>query len=144
MWVAFRGDTLVGCLGVWDQKGMRQTVVNGYSGWLGVSRPVYNAWARWRGRPPLPPPGGHVNYLTATCPLVAGDDPAVFSALLDAACGSIPSESFLMLGLHERDPLLPVARRSAAAEYVTHLYLVHWGNRPRLDDRPSYLELGCL
>lgn len=142
--LAYRRGALVGCLGVWDQSVLRQTVVDGYSGWLGLLRPAYNSWARWLGRPTLPPVGGTVDYVTATCPIVVGDDAESFDELLRAARSALSPDRFLMLGLHERDPLLPVARRHATVEYVTDLYLVHWGERPPLDDRPPYLELGCL
>ena len=54
----------------------------------------------------------------------------------------------MLLGLHETDPLLPVARRYQAACYVTYLFLVCWADgdtvRQALDGRPPYLELGCL
>jgi hypothetical protein len=56
--------------------------------------------------------------------------------------------SHLLLGLHETDPLLGVARRMEAACYTTFLYLVAWpdgeAQRSALDGRPPYLELGTL
>jgi ribosomal protein S18 acetylase RimI-like enzyme len=148
--LAFRGGALVGTLAGWDQQGFRQTVVHGYVGVLGWVRPAYNVWARLRGRPPLPAPGGIVSYLTAALSVVAGDDPAVFAALLAVlrARAAAGTHQYLMLGLHETDPLLPVVRACRATWYDTRLYLVCWDDgeptRGGLDGRPPYLELGCL
>ncbi len=147
--LAFRGGSLVGALAGWDQHGFRQTVVHGY-GALRWARPAYNAWAWLRGLPPLPPPGGAVRYLTAALPVIAGDDAAVFAALLTElrARSAGGPHDYLMLGLHESDPLLPVVRACPAAWYDTRLFHVCWDDgepmRRGLDGRPPYLELGCL
>lgn len=149
MLLAFRGGRLVVLAG-WDQHGFRQTVVHGYGGALRSARPAYNAWAWLRGLPPLPPPGGAVHYLTAALPVIAGDDAAVFAALLTElrARSAGGPHDYLMLGLHESDPLLPVVRACPAAWYDTRLFLVCWDDgepmRRGLDGRPPYLELGCL
>lgn len=148
--LAFRGGRLVGTLGAWDQHAFRQHVVHGYRRPLGWLRPFYNAWARLRGRPPLPAPGEAIRALMATLPLAAGDDAAVFGALVDAlrARRAGAPWSHLLLGLHEADPLLGVLRTRRPSWYVTRLYLVCWDDgeplRQSLDGRPPYLELGCL
>ena len=55
---------------------------------------------------------------------------------------------YLLLGLHESDPLFLRASRWRARRYVTRLYLACWDDgeplRKSLDGRPPYLELGCL
>jgi hypothetical protein len=149
--LAFRGGALVGTLAGWDQQGFRQTVVHGYGGVLSWLRPAYNVWGRLRGLPQLPRPGGIVSYLTAALPVVVGDDPTVFAALLAglrARAVADGAHQYLMLGLHETDPLLPVVRACRATWYDTRLYLVCWDDgEPTcrgLDGRPPYLELGCL
>ena len=149
MLLARRGAELVGALGVWDQHAFRQSVVYGYRGWLRWLRPLYNAWARLRGLPSLPSPGGAFRYLMGALPVVAGDDAAVFAALLDAALArAVGVGTHLLIGFHEADPLLPVLRSHGGARYTTCLYLVCWTDgdalRNRLDGRTPYLELGCL
>jgi hypothetical protein len=74
----------------------------------------------------------------------------VFAALLTelrARAAGGPRD-YLMLGLHESDPLLSVVRASGATWYDTRLYLVCWDDgepmRKGLDGPPPYLELGCL
>jgi hypothetical protein len=147
--IAWRETRIVGTLAAWDQTGFRQTVVQSYGRLLGALRPVYDAWARWRGRPALPAPGVPIRSLTASLPVVHGDDPRVFAALVDAIRARAAGRYlYLMLGLHESDPLLAAVRRWEATWYTTRLYLACWNDgealRSGLDGRPPYLELGCL
>ncbi len=148
--LAERRGHLVGMLAGWDQHAFRQSVVHGYSGWMCRLRFLYNLVQQVRGLPGLPAPGEPLHCLTAALPLVADDDPSVFAALIAALCrrSAGGTWSHLLLGLHQSDPLLPVARRFAAARYTTLLYLVGWQEsdaaRAALDGRPVYLELGSL
>jgi hypothetical protein len=148
--VARRGDRLLGLLAEWDQQTYRQSMVDGYSGWVGRLRPFYSGWQRLRGLSGLPPPGQPLRCLNIAFPLVADNDLEVFAALIGElrrrhAGGSW---SHLLIGLHETDPLLSVAQRFAAKKYTTFLYLVGWEDsdaaRAALDQRPVYLELGTL
>jgi hypothetical protein len=148
--LVYQGGRLVGTLAGWDQHGFRQTVVQGYRRPLGWVRPVYNVWARLRGLPILPGPGEAFRHLTAALPVTQDDDPAAFRALLEALLekGAAGPCQYLLLGLHEADPLLAVARAYRAVWYTTRLYLVCWEDgedlRAKLDGRPPYLELGSL
>lgn len=148
--LAFRDGRLAGTLGAWDQHRWRQTVVHAYSRTLRWGRPFYNAWASLRGAPRLPRPGEPVRCLAAALPVVAGDDPALFRSLIEAALERMadgPNEH-LLLGLHQRDPLLDVLQSFSATWYTTRLYLVSWPDGEdllrSLDGRPPYLELGAL
>jgi hypothetical protein len=148
--LARRGGRLIGTLAGWDQHNFRQTVVHAYSWPLCWLRPLYNAWARWRGAPRLPRPGQAFPYLSAALLAVADDAADVFAALLETLLSSErpgPWE-YLLIGLHETDPFLAVLRTYRATWYTTRLYLVCWEDgeplRRMLDSRPPYLELGCL
>ena len=148
--LAFRRGRLVGTLAGWDQHSFRQTLVHGYGAGLQRLRPFYNAWARWRGQPRLPPPGAAFRCLTAALPLVGDNDPVVFTALLDALAENRCDShcEYLMLGLAEADPLLAALRTRPAIRYTTRLFLACWEDgelmRAGLDGRPPYLELGSL
>ncbi|MEK6249288.1 MAG: hypothetical protein N2C12_13985 [Planctomycetales bacterium] len=148
--LAFRDGQLVGTLGGWDQHPFRQTVVDGYEQGMRWKRPFYNAWAMVCGRPCLPQPGTAFRYLVASIPLVAQDDPQILHALLGRL--SVLKQQgpcqHLLFGVHDSDPLLPHLKLLAAEDYLTHAYLVCWEDgeavREHLDDRPPYMELGCL
>jgi hypothetical protein len=146
--LAFHGPRLAGALAGWDQHDFRQTVVCGYGGALRWARRPYNAWARWRSLPTLPAPGEELRYLTAALPVAEDAAPfaALLGALLERSAGG--PAGYLLLGLHEDDPLLGVVRPYRPRWYTTRLYLVCWedgeGVRKGLGARPPYLELGCL
>jgi hypothetical protein len=147
--LAYRGGRLVGTLAGWDQHAFRQTVVQRYETPLRWLRPFYNGWARVRNLPELPAPGQAFPYVTAALPLVADDDPAVFAGLLEGLLARPQQDrKYLLLGLHEANPLLAVVRSYRATWYTTRLYLVCWDDgealRAELDERPPYLELGAL
>jgi hypothetical protein len=150
LWLAFRGGRLVGTLGGWDQHAFKQSVVERYGAGLRWSRPLYNAWARLRGLPNLPRPGTSFRYLTAALPVVLDDDPVMFSALLESLLAQAATGpcGFLVIGLHESDPLLPLVQPFQLGCYLTRTYLVCWDEGEpqlaQLDGRPRYLELGSL
>ena len=101
-------------------------------------------------RPKLPAPGSVLRYVPAAVPVVRGGDPEVFAALLRSLLARLAAEphDFLLVGLHENDPLLPTARTFSVNAYVTGRYLACWEDGEplcaELDARPPYLELGCL
>jgi hypothetical protein len=148
--LAFRGGRMVGTLGGWDQHAFRQIVVHDYGRLRRRLRPLYDVWARFRGLPRPPLPNVPIRHLIAALPLVAGDEPNIFQELLGAlvrrASGG-PWE-YLLVGMHESDPLLAATRRYPAEWYTTNLYLACWEDgepyRQSLDARPRYLELGSL
>jgi hypothetical protein len=148
--LARRGRRLVGMIGAWDQHGFKQSIVEGYGSALRWVSPVYNLWAQVRGRPGIPRPGAELRYLTAALPVVADDDPDVFLVLLRAvlARASGGEYQYLMLGLHDSDPLLPSARRLRGRTYAGQFYLTCWEDgeelRQRVDERPPYMELGSM
>ncbi len=148
--LARRDGELVGLIGAWDQHAFKQSVVNGYGAALRYVKPAYNLWTRLRGLPGLPQPGEELRYLTAALPVVANDDPAVFTALVRTllAQASGGPHHYLMLGLHERDPLMPAARRFGGHTYAGRLFVACWPDgeteAAAIDGRPPYLETGSL
>jgi hypothetical protein len=148
--LAFRDGQIVGTFAAWDQTSFRQNVIHGYAMPLRWLRPMHNLWASVRGGPRLPPPGAHLRCLMGALPLAEKDDHAVFDALLEAQLARSAGKTwdYLLVGMHEKDPLLPVVRRYPARWYTTRLYLVCWDDGHdqlrSLDQRPPYLELGSL
>jgi hypothetical protein len=150
IFLALRGAEIVGTFACWDQSSFRQIVVEAYGSALAWSAPVYNGWAALRGLPKLPQPGEPLPFLTAALPLVVEDDGQIFAALLEAAIAHSlgRGRSHMLVGMHERDPLIDVVRQFQTEAYTTRCYLVYWEDgicqRERVDGRVPYLELGCL
>ena len=154
MTLAFTGRQLVGMLAAWDQRGYRQTVVEGYSEPLRSLRGVYNLWARMRRSPQLPAPHQLFPFITAALPVVRDNNHRVFRALISHLVHNLATDNrgirgdYLLLGLHEDDPLFSAAKSFATHTYGTGLFYVCWQDgenlRHRIDERPPYLELGCL
>ncbi len=150
MGLVFRDGHLAGMLAAWDQRAFRQTVVQRYRGPLRWLHPFYNVTAWLRGLPHLPRAGEAFSFLTGATPVVKDDDDDVLAALIDYQTNFRvrAARPYLLLGLHEQDPLLAVAQTRQVTAYVTRLYHVCWDEgepfRAGLDLRPPYLELGCL
>ncbi len=145
-----RGSKLVGILAGWDQQAFRQNIVCGYRGALRWTRPMWNAWAGLAGLPKLPAPGHGFRSLTAALPLVVDNNPQVFATLLGALLAKARAQAvdYLLLGLHETDPLWPFAKNFGGICYTTLMFIVCWDDGEaefrQLDRRVPYLELGSL
>jgi hypothetical protein len=82
--------------------------------------------------------------------VVQNDDAFVFRQLLEAMLQRLKEQNqqLMLIGLHQDDPLLPVAQEYSGREYLTNLYIVYWPDEApdvdQLRQRVPYLELGCL
>lgn len=148
--LAIREGRIAGTLAGWDQYAFRQNVVSSYDQPLRSLRPLYNAYARLRGVPEFPRPGAAIRCLMGALPVVEMDDGAVFRGLIEELCirKSGGRWDYLMVGMHDSDPLLPVLRLLPARWYTTSVYVACWDDGESIfqsiDDRPLYLELGSL
>lgn len=148
--VARSHGEIVATMACWDQRSFRQIVVERFPPLLRWTRPLINAWARLSGNVPLPKTGTPLNCALAALLVVRDNREDVLQAVISKARRQLLLRNidFLLVGLHERDPLLETARKIATHEYCTHLFLACWADGEALvnslDDRPVYLELGCL
>jgi hypothetical protein len=151
--IARRSGDIIGVVGLWDQSGYKQTVVQGYDRSLRLARPFYNLGARLLGAQPLPRPGEHIHSAYASFICIARDDSDVFRALLREVYNLAAERRYahLMIGLAESDPLLPVARQYPHIAYHSRLYLGSWAETPsagdffnQLDGRTPYIEIAAL
>jgi hypothetical protein len=147
--LAFDGNALVGTVAAWDQKSFRQDLIIGYQGSTGAFRLVLNVAARILGYPALPPAGTMLDdvYLALVC--VKENGPDIFLKLLDSLVSEVRKEAkLLMVGLHERDPLLGTLDRFRSVPCYSRLYVACWEDGEKtvenLDDRIPYVELGAL
>jgi hypothetical protein len=148
--IARRAGQIAGVMALWDQSAYKQTVVQGYSGWLRAAAPLYNWSAGWTGRAALPRPGEKLLSAYAAFACVARDDEEMFTSLLCEICHEAQQRGFdfVLLGMDARDPLFGAARRWKHIAYPSRLYLAEWpegGNfHEQLDDRPAYADIATL
>ncbi|TNF26562.1 MAG: hypothetical protein EP329_21000 [Deltaproteobacteria bacterium] len=110
--LAFRGDRLVGSVGVWNQDAFKETVVLDYRATVSAVRRAHNLVARPLGWPALPERGAPLKALHIVHPFVPGSDPAALTALLHHARRECVGQgaSLLELGLDPHDPLVRALR----------------------------------
>jgi hypothetical protein len=147
---ARRDGRIVGTLAAWDQSAFKQSHVERYTGHWRWSRHLYNPLARCLRLPSFPAPGDRLRNVMLALPVIENSDPAVWQQLLHQV-RHLPvakQNESMALGLFERDPLVPFARRSAVHCYETRLYVVSWSPEKvqpeQFNGRNVYLELGCL
>lgn len=131
VWVARRDGRIVGTLACCDVRSVRQSVVRGYDAGMRRLRPLANLAARMLRLPPvLPAEGEPVASVFAALPCVAGDDPAVFAALVAAVRTEAfrRGAAFVLAGAAPSDPLAPVLRRRLHVAYRARLYTVAWAD----------------
>jgi hypothetical protein len=150
VFLAFRGNELVGALAAWDQRAFRRWQVTGYAAWLRLLWLPLNLAARFRKMPLLPRPGSALDYFVLSLACIRNNDRTVFKALLEEILREKRAQySFFLAGLHERDPLLPELMARPHVPLHSRLYVVAWEEGAeaveKLDrDRVPYLELGSL
>jgi hypothetical protein len=149
LWGLWVDGALVGTLGIWDQRGIKQVVVERYGWWLQWLRPLYNCWAKVVGRPSFPQPGECLPLVATALPLATPDGVALFGKLIDEVANHLPDHAeAMMIGMSENDPLTDTLRRRAIQNYKTEIYVVAW-DELKLRSRSwhetiPYLELGTL
>ncbi|HWV57068.1 MAG TPA: GNAT family N-acetyltransferase [Longimicrobiales bacterium] len=150
-WVASRAGRVAGCLALWDQRSVRQTVVRGYAPVLARFRPVVNIAARLAGWPRLPRPGQPIRLAYLSHVAVDDDDTGTFAALLRAALDDAARRDIdvVVAGFAEGDPLESVVVRAhRTVAYRSRLYLVAWEDGldaiDRIDGRTANYEVALL
>jgi len=135
-------------MAIWDQAAYKQDIVDSYGPGLRRTRPIYNLLAQLLGMQPLTPPGEAIPLAFATCLCILEDNHDVMRALLTACMRNTrkTGKAFLMLGLADDDPLLPIARRYLHIPYHSELYVVSWDKdlADLLDGRIPYIEIATL
>ena len=144
--VAVESGEIVGTLGVWDQRSIRQNVVTDYGAALGTFRPLYNVFASATRRVSLPPKGQTLPLAAAAVPHVAEDRLDVAHHLLDAALDRAMAMGIegLLLGASGETVWSVVGRERSEIQYDTNIYEVTWGDHAGLATAAPYLELGVL
>jgi hypothetical protein len=131
---------LAGFIGIWDQHGLKQMRVTGYSRRLAAARVGFNLAAPLFRAPRLPPPGGALRHRTVVHP--CAPDPGTLRALLVHAANRLRHQySFVTIGLDTRDPLT----RALAGLFAqpTDVDLLVLGPTPR-GPAPAHFEIATV
>lgn len=150
LYVALKHHQVIGVMGKWDQRSFKQTVVEGYAGALRVLQPILRCGAALGLSPVLPGVGSSINACYASFLAVDHDDLAVGRALLRRLYNDAVSQGYdyLLIGLHERDPLVGMLEGYRRVPFTARLFCVYFEDGTaafgQLDGRVPYLEIAML
>jgi len=149
-YVALKNNQIVGVLAAWDQRSFKQAVIYSYSGRIGAIRPIYNLVSKLSKQPTLPRPGSKLESFYVSFIAVDSNSLDIFSSLIAAAYNDNIGKdySYMLLGLHEKDPLIGAIKKYKHVKYKSRVFIVCWddgeGWLHSLDNRVPYLELSTL
>lgn len=133
-YLAFDKDgRLVGCTSAWEPSAVKRYRVLAYRGGMRWMRWGFDAMATVVRAPRLPPPGEDFRYFYLCNTSIAGEDPAIFRALLDQVYADHYGQGFHFFSLYldEEDPLAPALQGFLLRRLDFHLYAVTPASRPR-------------
>jgi hypothetical protein len=148
-YVAITGDQIAGVIACWNQLPFRRTLVTGYSGYMKWLKQFISPFTRALHLAPIPNPGEPLRNVIAACIAIAGNNQQIFEALLNTILHDEydTGKAFLLVGLMEEDPMLPMLRKYLHIPTRTCIYALSWNGHhavPKRDGRIPYLELGSL
>jgi hypothetical protein len=127
--LVFADKRLIACIGLWDQRKFRQTVIRGYTPMLRFMRPILNMAARVFGTIESPPVGSVVAHAFVSPLAIApeGEEmlPEFITSMFQPAAKL--DIRLLTLGFDAADPRLAIMQRYFGGRvYRTRLYQVRW------------------
>ena len=143
--LAYRGETLIGVCGVWDQKAFKQTRFVSYEGKMKILRHINNAKSKLFGGLQLPKPGNLASYLSLHSVLCEDNQVETFKDLLNRILETYHGSQYeaLIFGFDLRDPLHQASKGLKAYQLLSNHYLASYVSNPsdELDQqRLFYLE----
>jgi hypothetical protein len=149
-YVALRNNHVIGVVGRWNQTAFKQTRVISYGKRLRWIVPAANAVQSLLGFPAFPEPGQYVPFFYVSFIAIDHDHAGVFRALLRRVYNDSVGSAFryAMVGLHERDPLLPALKDYSLTPFAGRLFCVCFADGEAmyqtLDGRVPYVEAATL
>jgi hypothetical protein len=148
--VVVRDGRVIATGAAWDQRGCKQTLVVGYTGWLDLVRPLANrVWSAFGGTP-YPAPGEEMRSFHAAFLTAENDEPELASAVLHSIQESARGQgyAYFLAGLHERDPLCPAIAGFWTTPFRARVYAVTFPEDDAawsaLDGRVPHVEAALL
>ena len=140
--LAFKGEELVGMLGIWDLSAHKSTVIEGYRRPMAFARQLYNLWASVRNLPLLPSAGASLDAQALTAVLCQERDPQILRLLL---ANALQRPGMFAIGLDIEDPLAQAFSGLRCHTTTAGHYLVGFsGEPPPASKRPSYFDFARL
>jgi len=148
-YVARIGDRILGTIACWDQLPFRRILITEYSGYMRWLKPFISPLANALRLAPIPNPGEPLRHLYAACIAIENNSEQIFTLLLNTILHDQHNKgnSFLLVGLMERDPLFPVLKKYIHIPSRSGIYALSLDNfdfTAALDERIPYVELGGL
>lgn len=127
-----QNNKITACAAIWDQRDKRQSIVRGYSRFLGTVRAAYNFTTAFSHRPTLPNVGSPLELASVCGFALAKDDPETAVTFLDALRRSGCREAgvkLLGLTLSVRHPAIPaILKKLKPWSYRSRFYRVKLGD----------------
>ncbi len=137
-----------GCVALWDQRGFKQVVAQGYRFPLNILRPGYNIWARLTGQITLPAIGHALQSIYFAFAVFPQKSERAIAMLQDALNkAQAKGAHAAVLGLSAENPLyLTLSRRFKPSCYTTCIENVVLPGevKPELDKRPVQPDAALL
>lgn len=145
----YHNNVLVGMFGLWSQTGFKQTKITNYGRSIGLVRPLYNLWANWTGRMPLPRKGDSIKYHVLHSLLCQPDQLQLHDFMLRAAMRLSQTQKIgrIAYTLSLKDPRQQLNHYYKGERLIgMHGFTSFKGDpRPQFDEqRISYLECGRI
>ena len=143
------GNSITGCVAVWDQRQQKQIYVDGYRSpylWL---RPIYNFWASLSGRARLPRIGQQLNHVYLSFLAFAPADQNLFvTSIRDAlSLARLKGADIAITGVSSENPDSAILRQAFKSQiYSSSIETVAWRNeqQPDLDGRLIQSDIAML
>ena len=145
-----RGQELVACAALWDQRPFRQTVIRGLSRRMAAVRPFVNLAASALGTAGIPPVGSTLahGFLSPLAVAVGREESLLPLIRTGLSLARQRHQDFVTLGFAASDPSVAILRRRfRCREYRSRLYRVSWpedGAGLAFDNRPVAPEVALL
>lgn len=141
------GDIL-GVTAVWQQKEYKQYLLESYSGLFRLVAPLSRG-LKFLGFPTLPKAPAYLDFFTFSFWAVKNKETRLFKMLLNEVAKINNKFSFILIGMHQKNPFNNELNSFKKWHYGSELYLVDWNKEGKAVKRLNheqipYLECGML
>ena len=129
MLVAIKNEEIVGCMAMWDQRSIRQTVVKGYENSLSKIQWLINGYSLILGYPPLPKKNSKLKSCFISHVAIEKNSPDIFLELLTQCHNFLIQKNidYMVIGFDENHPFDHIVKSNFKnVPAYSRIYLVSW------------------